>query len=166
MKKDCCCMWLELSKEVIAKETAILDALIEKGTPRYALAVAYAQMANMGNYCPSCGGALSSEAIEKRETIVLVEQPPVAPPKPPVVATRTVQNTCTKCKGTGYTGGEVGVGAKCMPCLGQGFYNNNNKPAPPLSPEKQDALLGVSAKIEREKKPLREDAKKENWGKE
>lgn len=156
--KDCCITWKEMSKEVSVTEVAKLDALVEKGTPRYALAVAYAQMASMGNYCPSCG-------FPVKEGVAVRPKMDFTNPKPPVVETRTAQNTCAGCKGSGYTSGVAGVGAKHMPCLGLGFFNKDNTASRPMSAEKQGKLISVTHKIEKEKKPLREDAKPENYNK-
>lgn len=156
--KECCITWQELSKDISCRETQKLDELVAKGTPRYALATAYAVLDKIQSYCPCCGNSLIKVAEAQPEVAKIAQNAPISPPnaegegKPRVIA------KCPVCRGVG----QVSDGVKCMKCLGQGTLNTSNVPYVVT-----EERLGRMAQNERaaEGKPLREDAKPSNWDK-
>lgn len=163
MSSWCCVAWRDLGIELAEQKTVALDKLLKRGIPRSTFSPIYRILEGIGNFCPLCGTSLNESvqaAPKKPEKVRLPEPPPSTVPD--VIK-------CPPCRGTGQISG-----CNCLTCLGEGKLDKSNPMRAQFDAnfrreqaEKMERvtnkIVDKSAEIEANPKPLREDAKPENW---
>lgn len=167
MSNWCCQTWRDLGDELAIQKITSLDKLLKRGIPKSTFSPIYRILEGITNFCPLCGESLNApvESKPKKRENVQVKSEPIVSTVPDTIK-------CPPCKGTG----RVGDGLNCMTCLGVGKLDKANphraewdaQYAKELA-EKMERNNQKIALIEKElksnPKPLREDAKPENWAK-
>jgi len=163
MSNWCCQTWIDLGPELAGMKVAALEKLLKRGIPKSTFSPIFRIIEGMTNFCPLCGTQIDMNvnvAVPKKE------KTPVAP----VVSTVPDSIKCPICRGTT----KVGAGLNCMTCLGTGKLDKSNPHRKTFDSqyaeeeaEKMERNERARAKLEEEirknPKPLREDAKPENW---
>lgn len=132
----CCAQWIDLGTELAEQKVLALDKLLKKGIPRSTFSTIYRTLEGIGNFCPFCGGKISTTPQGKIET----NPPPVA--KPVSKAAPTIK--CPPCRGTG----KVGEGLNCMTCLGEGVLDRSNPNRVSFDPVLAEELGEKLAKVD------------------
>jgi hypothetical protein len=155
----CCAQWIDLGQEMADAKVLSLEKLLKKGIPRSTFSSIYRILEGVGNYCPCCGTSLSTTAPKQKEQVA---PPPVSKVSPSI--------KCPPCRGTG----KVGDGLNCMTCLGLGVLDKSNPSRAKYDPvyaeeinskleENNRRIVNVEKEIQKNPKPLRDDARPENW---
>jgi hypothetical protein len=163
----CCQTWRDLGEELAELKMSSLDKLVKRGIPRSTFSPVYRILEGLTTFCPLCGSPISTQLSIKSE---IKKENGV--PSLPKVSSVPATIKCPPCRGTG----QVGAGLNCMTCLGTGVLDKSNPMRQKFDPkfaeelaEKMELLnskiLKKTAEIEKNPKPLREDAKPDNWGK-
>ncbi len=133
MKKFCCEMWNSSVKYL----QDVSSEKIDSNNLIYDAQIEFISL--WGMYCPACGLLTSEKSVK------------LIPAQP------TRSSICSSCKGTGFAGGKKDSKVKCLVCIGTGKI----KPKKDIT----DTVIKTAelmAKIKKDNKPLREDAKPEN----
>lgn len=165
----CCCTWLDLCQELAEMKVAQLEKLLKRGIPRSTFSPVFRLIEGIGNFCPNCGTQIGTKLEENVGSLPEVPKKRVEPESvsktPPLIK-------CPVCRGTGKVGDDL----NCMICLGQGQLDKSNPHRANYDQAYSEELAEKMAENERKKekiaeeirknpKPLREDAKPENWKK-
>ena len=147
MKSFCCEVW-KSSVTNIKEEAGVIvikDEAISLITASQLEAISL-----WSNYCPSCGLGLKPDTSQVKQSN--------DPTSQSQSATSTVKHTCVQCNGTGFAGGIKDGSVKCLTCLGEKTITQKV-----INTDKVATVEELKTKIRKENKPLREDAKKENY---
>lgn len=161
----CCVAWADLGKELALQKEESLNKLIKRGIPRSTFSPIYRILEDITNFCPLCGSDLKKDSKQKETKATETKQDPV------FISNTPVTIKCPPCKGSGTISG-----VNCLTCLGTGLLDKSNPMRgrfdPEFSKEQSEKLEFLTSKIVEKEveiranpKPLREDAKPENWGK-
>ena len=161
----CCQTWLDLGPELSELKVKSLDKLLKRGIPRSTFSPVFRIIEGMTNFCPLCGTKINTNATAPVAEKVKEEVKPFISKVPSTIK-------CPPCRGTGM----VGDGLTCMTCLGEKVLGKDNPHRrqfdPSFAEEEAEKLehnnrriAKIEAEIQKNPKPLREDAKPHNWEK-
>jgi hypothetical protein len=162
MSHWCCETWKDLSPELAGLKVASLEKLMKRGIPKSTFSPVFRLIEGMTNYCPLCGTQInhSTHVSSQKQSVVIK---PVESKIPPTIK-------CPICRGTGKVGGD----SNCMTCLGAGVLDKSNphrktfdadyaKEMADKMEEKDRERAKLEEELRKNPKPLRDDAKPENW---
>lgn len=164
MSNWCCQTWVDLGPELSGMKVAQLEKLLKRGIPRSTFSPIFRIIEGMVNFCPLCGSQIQqiSSSVPAPHKEHIVSKP---------IESNVPQNIkCPPCRGTGKVGDDL----NCMTCFGTGLLDKTNphrKQFDSKFAEEESARMEenerrkarIEAEIKKNPKPLREDAKPENW---